>query len=88
MPQIYSPASWKQSLKNLTGKTSEDNERYLSIIRFEDDIVLFAATQQMLEHVERESKNVGLNMNLNKGKIMSNDEKEKYQIGKHKARVR
>ena len=54
------------------------NGRKLTNLRFADDIVIFATShkqlQEMLQELHKESKKVGLLLNFNKTKIMTNHE--------------
>lgn len=60
------------------------NGRYLSHLRFADDIVLLSETsrglQHMLETLHVNSKHVGLEMNLSKTKVMTNSIKKSIML--------
>ena len=60
------------------------NGEYLTDLRFADDIVLISEKgeelQQMIEELHRESRRVGLSMNMKKTKVMFNDHAQKQQI--------
>ncbi|XP_050310861.1 uncharacterized protein LOC126746595 [Anthonomus grandis grandis] len=82
-PCTISPKLFTLALEDVF-KTLDWNERgikidgkHLSHLRFADDIVLFSQNiielQDMLAELQRESKRIGLTMNLNKTKVMSPD---------------
>lgn len=66
---------------------------YLSYILFSGDIVLFAETNEKLEKIinilSEESEKVGLKMNQDKTKVMTNSSTDKISLyGKPMIRVR
>ncbi|CAH2088198.1 unnamed protein product [Euphydryas editha] len=74
---IFSKLNW------ISEGISINNER-LTHLRFADDIAIFAETPEKLENMisqlNKESKQVGLYMNLSKTKIMTNGRKRKIML--------
>lgn len=72
LEQIFRELDWTEKGLKIDGS-------YLSHLRFADDIVLLsedpAELQYMLETLCEKSKNVGLNINVHKTKILTNREK-------------
>lgn len=60
------------------------NGEYLSHLRFADDIILFSESisqlENMIQHLQSESASVGLEMNLQKTKLMTNSLKSPIKI--------
>ena len=69
MEDIFKLQDWKGFGININGE-------YLTHLRFADDIVLMAETLEdlntMLEDLSNASQRVGLKMNMDKTKVMSN----------------
>ncbi|XP_045491132.1 uncharacterized protein LOC123691006 [Colias croceus] len=69
LEEIFRKLDWDQYGLNIHGQ-------HLNNLRFADDIVIFAESsthlRSMLEDLERESRKVGLTMNITKTKIMTN----------------
>ena len=84
-PKLFT-ACLKEVFKNLEWENVgiNINGEYLNNLRFADDIVLFSESweelQKMIEDLNRESRNVGLKMNMSKTKIMFNENAERQQI--------
>lgn len=81
LEQIISKLDWKKH-----GLRIED--KYLSHLRFADDLVLLAENgkhlQCMIESLNTVSKDIGLEMNLTKTKIMTNSRKVDITIDQEK----
>ena len=69
LQEIFKKLNWEEKGIKIDGE-------FINHLRFADDIVLLASTfeelQEMLQELNKESKRVGLKMNLSKTKTMSN----------------
>ena len=79
LESVFKKLDWSKMGININGK-------YLSHLRFADDIVLMALdldqAQVMLQQLNEESSKVGLKMNLSKTKVMTNiDDDREIKIG-------
>ncbi|XP_028168072.1 uncharacterized protein LOC114358336 [Ostrinia furnacalis] len=74
---IFKEIDWKEKGLKIQG-------HYLNHLRFADDIVLFAETanelEQMIQILDSKSKKVGLHMNINKTKIMTNHLRQQINV--------
>lgn len=80
LQDIFSKINWTQKGILLNGK-------YLNHLRFADDIAILAETpkdlEEMIRALDHESKKVGLEMNTNKTKIMTNSFKRPIRANGH-----
>ena len=79
LESVFKKLDWSKMGININGK-------YLSHLRFADDIVLIALdldqAQVMLQQLNEESSKIGLKMNLSKTKVMTNiDDDRDIKIG-------
>ncbi len=75
MEEVFKKLEWE-------GRGIRINGLWLNNLHFTEDIALLstkiAEPKQMAEELNRESKKVGLRMNLSKTKIMSNSTEEEF----------
>lgn len=80
LEKVFRALNWQEKGLDVNGKR-------LSHLRFADDIVIFSNTYEelhtMIEELEREGRKVGLEMNINKTKVMrvNMSEKEILRVG-------
>ncbi|XP_045454782.1 uncharacterized protein LOC123664232 [Melitaea cinxia] len=77
LEEIFRQLNWEQSGITINGEN-------LSHLRFADDIIIFAQTKDdlegMINDLDRESRKVGLNMNTQKTKVMTNGTEEPIYV--------
>jgi len=80
LQSVFLKFKWESKGFNLNGKK-------ISNIRFADDSLLIAETKdellEMLHELKEKSEEVGLTINWNKTKIMTNTDENVFQLGNH-----
>jgi hypothetical protein len=97
LQRVFNILNWKTEINDVDGEndpnSADGNDKFglkingkiLTDLRFADDIVLFAedakSLENMLNQLHRESKKVGLHINMTKTKIMSSGTREEIKMG-------